>query len=57
MNLSLDEREFPAASKKFEEPIMDRDYFERLMNNFRSPHLWIYDGNDWKLRHPILETD
>lgn len=55
--LSLDEREFPAASKKFEEPIMDRDYFERLMNNFRSPHLWIYDGNDWKLRHPILETD
>lgn len=33
---------------------IDRDYFRNeLTDRFRSPHLWIKDGNDWKLRHNV----
>lgn len=38
--LSINEKEFPKASKMFEQPIMDRDYFMNLADQFRSPHLW-----------------
>ena len=51
--LSLNEKEFPIASKQFEEPILTRAYFDALANTFRSPHLWMYQNGDWKLRHPI----
>jgi len=51
--LSLSEKEFPIASRKFEEPIMDEKYFKALSNTFRSPHLWIFESDEWKLRHPI----
>ena len=51
--LSLNERDFPIASRKFESPLMNREYFELLTNSFRSPHLWIFDQEVWKLRHPI----
>ena len=53
--LSLPEREFPVASKRFESPIMDRDYFNALTNRFRSPHLWSYDDGDWRLRKSIVD--
>ena len=53
--LSIPEKEFPVASKMFEQPIMDREYFDRLVDSFRSPHLWRWDG-EWKLRHPIWEA-
>ena len=49
--LSISEKEFPMASKMFEQPIMDRAYFDALTNRFRSPHLWKYDGADWSLRN------
>ena len=33
---------------------IDPDYFRNeLTDRFRSPHLWIKDGNDWKLRHNV----
>jgi N-acetyl sugar amidotransferase len=33
---------------------IDPDYFRNeLADRFRSPHLWIKDGNDWKLRHNV----
>ena len=51
--LSLTEREFPIARKMFEEPIMNREYFSLLLDQFRSPHLWFQDCGIWKLRHPI----
>jgi N-acetyl sugar amidotransferase len=51
--LSLDEKEFPVASKMFENPIFDEKYFKDLTDTFRSPHLWCHDGNKWKLRHPV----
>jgi N-acetyl sugar amidotransferase len=53
--LSLDEREFPAAAKAFEQPLMDRTYFERLTDRFRSPHLWRFEGNGWRLRKTVFE--
>ena len=54
--LSLGEKEFPSASSMFENPIMDREYFRSLTDKFRSPHLWFYESGDWKLRHPVWET-
>ncbi len=51
--LSLPDSEFPVASKMFEQPIMDREYFRLLTNRFRSPHLWLHTGGAWHLRHPI----
>jgi N-acetyl sugar amidotransferase len=51
--LSLPEGQFPIAAKMFEQPEMDREYFERLTDTFRSPHLWYKDGVDWKLRKAI----
>jgi N-acetyl sugar amidotransferase len=51
--LSLPPREFPAASRMFEEPMMDRDYFMRLADQFRSPHLWRRNGDKWELRHTV----
>jgi len=56
--LSLPEKEFPKASTMFEQPIMDREYFRLLTDQFRSPHLWISDNGGWKLRHAVWgETD
>ena len=50
--LSLPAHEFPNASKMFEQPIMDMEYFMALADRFRSPHLWQYvDG--WSLRATV----
>lgn len=51
--LSLPASEFPVACKMFENPLMDREYFRVLMDQFRSPHLWCYVDGNWKLRHPL----
>ncbi len=51
--LSIPENEFPVASKMFEQPIMDRDYFDNLADSFRSPHLWKKEKGSWKLRHAV----
>ncbi|MDG2992383.1 N-acetyl sugar amidotransferase [Candidatus Synechococcus calcipolaris G9] len=51
--LSLPEAEFPYASQMFEQPIMDRKYFQFLTDTFRSPHLWYFDNQQWKLRHAV----
>lgn len=48
--LSLPPQQFPQASRMFEQPMMDREYFERLTDRFRSPHLWAHDGRQWFLR-------
>jgi hypothetical protein len=39
----------------FESPLMDRDYFMRLADTFRSPHLWRREAGQWKLRHTVWE--
>lgn len=51
--LSVPAKEFPAASRMFEQPIMDREYFRVLTDQFRSPHLWCFDDGQWKLRHTV----
>ncbi len=51
--LSLPKSDFPIASEMFESPIINREYFELLTDNFRSPHLWSYDVDGWKLRHTV----
>jgi len=51
--LSVPENEFPIASKMFEQPKMDREYFELLSDQFRSPHLWRYQNGEWKLRKTV----
>jgi N-acetyl sugar amidotransferase len=53
--LSLDAREFPIASKMFENPMMNQEYFLRLTDKFRSPHLWYNEAQIWKLRQPLLD--
>ena len=51
--LSLPEQEFPVASKMFEKPIVEREYFRVLTDQFRSPHLWFQENGVWKLRHTL----
>ena len=51
--LSIPESEFPIASKMFEQPIMDREYYRRLSDSFRSPHLWYQDSDGWHLREAV----
>jgi N-acetyl sugar amidotransferase len=51
--LSIPEKEYPVASKIFESPLIDRDYFMSLCDRFRSPHLWKKENGQWKLRYPI----
>lgn len=55
--LSIPKELFPIASKMFEQPVMDRQYFDLLCDNFRSPHLWLREAEQWKLRHPIWQTE
>ena len=51
--ISIRPEEFPEASKNFQIPIVTRDYFDKLTDRFRSPHLWMNVDNSWKLRQHI----
>ena len=51
--LSINEREFPIASRLFEEPLVSPEHFHRLADTFRSPHLWVSRSGVWELRHPL----
>lgn len=53
--LTIAENEYPVASKMFDSPVMSKDYFLALADKFRSPHLWMREGSDWKLRHPLRD--
>lgn len=54
--LSIPEAQFPVASTMFEQPVMDRNYFMTLADNFRSPHLWKQENGQWTLRHQVVNT-
>ena len=52
--MSLPNDQFPIASKFFEEPIFNKDYYELLCDKFRSPHLWKWDNEKgWVLRKTV----
>lgn len=53
--LSLPSELFPEASRMFEQPIMDRGYFDRLTDMFRSPHLWNYQDGKWTLVRQVAD--
>ena len=53
--LSVPEKEFPEASRMFEQPLIDRDYFDSLTDQFRSPHLWKFENGAWSLRHAVWQ--
>ncbi len=53
--LSLPAAEYPAASRLFEQPAMDRAYFMHLADRFRSPHLWRHEDGEWHLRHTVWQ--
>jgi N-acetyl sugar amidotransferase len=55
--LSIAPSEFPVASKMLEQPIMSREYFDALTDNYRSPHLWKLENNKWKLRHTVQNPE
>jgi len=54
--ISVGKSEFPEASRMFENSIMDREYFLRLTNKFRSPHIWSYVNGNWELKNPIWKN-
>jgi len=51
--LSIPAKEYPVASRMFEQPNMDYEYFMHLADTFRSPHLWKFEEGEWKLRHQV----
>ncbi len=51
--LSLESKDFSFCKHMFEKPKMDREYFDILTDNFRSPHLWYLENGKWYLRKPI----
>ena len=54
--LSLPEKTFPVASKSFEKNIFDREYYEILCDNFRSPHIWQWSQKDgWEIRKTVYK--
>ena len=56
--LSIDNKNFPKASKKLKNPIMSKEYFNNLTEKFRSPHIWYYSNTEkkWKLRKTIFNN-
>ncbi|OGF64196.1 LPS biosynthesis protein [Candidatus Giovannonibacteria bacterium RIFCSPHIGHO2_01_FULL_45_24] len=53
--LSITEKDFsPKVVKMFDYPVMNREYFMKLADEFKSPHLWkrLPDG-EWKLKHQV----
>lgn len=55
--LSLPKAQFPKASSMFESPVMDREYFHALSNRFRSPHLWLHENGEWRLRNTVFNKE
>ena len=53
--LSIPASEFPQASQQFEDPILTREYYDLLADNFRSPHLWVRRNGQWELRHTVWQ--
>ena len=54
--MSIREKEFgPKIAARFKHPIMTRETFQELCDDFRSPHLWKREKGQWKLRHAVYD--
>lgn len=56
-SMSINPKEFPVASRMFEQPEMDRDYFMHIADKFRSPHIWKHVNGKWELRHKVWDKE
>ena len=52
--LSINKDDFKKQNKLFEQPNIDHKYFELLTDTFRSPHIWKWQNNQWKLRSSVF---
>ncbi len=52
--LSITEKDFSKAHGAFEHPLMDKEYFMKLAERFRPPHLWEKINGEWKLKHQVV---
>jgi N-acetyl sugar amidotransferase len=43
--LTINEKEFPEASKAFDDPVMTKERLFEMAESFKSPHLWDADGS------------
>ena len=48
--LTISQDDYGDISKLFEKNKMDRNYFNSLCDQFRSPHIWYKENNKWKIR-------
>lgn len=51
--LTVDPRLGVNVLRQFTEPVMTKQAFVALADDFRSPHLWRRDGDSWVLRHQV----
>jgi N-acetyl sugar amidotransferase len=51
--LSIEPKEFPIASKMFEQPTVNMEYFMTMADRFRSQHLWKNENGQWMLRKTV----
>jgi N-acetyl sugar amidotransferase len=51
--LSIDKKEMPKTYKAFRHPKMNKEYFFKLADKFRSPHLWKKTNGKWTLRKQV----
>jgi hypothetical protein len=51
--VSIGPKEFGAVSEMFEEPVMARASFDRLADQYRSPHIWQHENGGWTLRNAV----
>ena len=53
--LSINKEEFTDIFDLFEKPLMDKQYFMKIAENFRSPHIWKYENKEWLLRNTVWQ--
>jgi N-acetyl sugar amidotransferase len=53
--LSVDSTIYGDVADRFDQPAMDRAYFNGLADRFRSPHLWQYGNGQWRLRNKVWD--
>jgi hypothetical protein len=51
--LSVDPRLGEKCLSNFKNPLMTKEIFQDLADEFRSPHLWKKASNGWTLKHIV----
>ena len=51
--LTINPNENDRTKNFIKKPIFTESYFNELCDKFRSPHIWKFEENKWKLRNPV----